>query len=334
MVLGTFGGVRGLAYMTTAAIAASMAPAAAAQDAQLQAQTPQGRSVTLNVRASGSLRCMTVAIDGETPRRTAPCETPSTSPARDVRALHVVYRSAPERLAILYGIASARTAELHVTFADGRGAVLRPQTSERAYLLPLAGRARVTRVLAYDNRGTLQGAFDYDPRGVPAARGPFTLFGTTDERGGRALVTAFTARLYRENSTRRALHACMAISARRDIPTPNAEPGYSGGFACTTSRRRILVRYAAGCDARRLLLYGLAPTAVRRLTLITGAGERLPVRMSAFPRRMRRSGRAFVVSRRDLGRLARLDAYDAKGERLASVSLSGTGSGCGSSSRS
>ena len=334
MDLGTFGGVKRLGYVLVTVTVMLAAPAALAQSTPLQSQTPDGRAVTLNARESGGLYCLSVAVGGETPRRTAPCAGPPPNAAADARALHVVYRARPEKVAVIHGILSPATAEMRITLADGREKIVRPNGSARAYLHVVRGRPRIATVRAFDRRGNLRGAADFDPRGVRKVRGPFTLFSTRDERNGRALVTAFTANLYREGSTRRSRHACMAITARRDLPAPGIEPGYSGGFACTPSRRRVIVRYAAGCATKRVLLYGLAPRAVRRMTLITAAGARLPVTMGTFPRRLRSPGRAFVVSRPDPGRLSRLEAYGPKGVRLASVPLSGTGSGCGSSNRS
>ena len=52
MDLGTFGGVRGLAYVLTTVVALVAAPAALAQVTQLQAQSPGDRPVTLNTRES------------------------------------------------------------------------------------------------------------------------------------------------------------------------------------------------------------------------------------------------------------------------------------------
>lgn len=334
MDLGTFGGVRGLGAAICTIVALVAAPAAHAQVTQLQAQTPGDRPVTLNARESSGLYCLSVAVGDETPRRTSPCAGRPPTAQADVRALHVVYRATPEKLGVLHGVLSDATAELRITLSDGREEIVRPQGAPRAYLHVFSGRARVAGVRAFDRAGRLRGAYDFDPRGVRPVRGPFTLFSTRDERNAPARVTAFTANLFGENSLSRRLHACMAVSAARDEPASGVEPGYSGGFACTTSRRRILVRYANGCPARRMLLYGMAPSAVRRLTLITAAGARLPVKMASFPGRMRRSGRAFVVSRPDPGRLSRLEAYGSDGERLASLALSGTGSGCGSSNRS
>jgi hypothetical protein len=157
---------------------------------------------------------------------------------------------------------------------------------------------------------------------------------TRDERGRRATVVGFAARIYRERSTSRPLQGCMGIVRRGAAPSSNLEPGYPGGSACTTSERRVVVRFAAGCESKRLLLYGIVPTAVTRLRLITEKGERHNVELARFPRPMRHSGRAFVFSAPDPGAVARMEAYARSGERIASLPLSGVGSGCGSSKRS
>lgn len=311
----------------------ALAPAtAAAQTPTLQSTTPDDRAVALYVRDSGDLRCLSVAVGGEAPRRSAPCAAAPRNVHEDARGLRVVYRATPEKLAIIYGLVSSDTKSLKVRLGDGRLITIKP--SGGAYLRVLGGRAPVAAINALDARGVPRGAFDFDPRAVRFERGPFTLLSVPDERGNRGLLTAFTALLYRERSTRRALHACVAVSARRQVPAAFIEPGYSGGAACTTSTRRLVVKYAAGCEAKRVLLYGIAPTAVRTLTLVTESGRRIPARTARFTRQLKRSGRAFVISVPDPGRLARLDAFARDGQRIASVPLSAVGSGCGASSRS
>lgn len=334
MSLGTFAAVTRLGCLLTASIAVLMATGASAQDGSLTSRTPDGRPVLLDIRDSGGQRCLSIRVGDGVPQRSAPCAEPPADPHADARALHVVYRGRPEKIAIIHGVASAKTAKLRVTLADGRQKIVRPRGPARAYLAVLSGRPAIATVRAYDRRGVLRGATTFDARAVKSIRGPFRLAGTRDERGRRAVVTGFTAPVYADRATRPSTHGCMAVAAVTPVPAPGIEPGYSGGFACTPSQRRIVVRYAAGCSARRILLYGVTPRVVRRLTLITASGARIAARTAAFPRRMGWSGRAFVVSRPDPGRLVRIEAYARNGVRVASVALSAVGSGCGSKSRS
>ena len=334
MYLGTFAAVRRLGYLLTAWLAALMAAGASAQSGSLTAQTPGGRPVVLDVQESGGERCLSVRVGGGSPQRSAPCAAPPTHAHADARALHVVYRGAPEKIAIVHGVASSGTAKLRITLADGRETTLRPRGPARAYLAVLSGRPAIGTVRAYDRRGVLRGATTFDARAVKPTRGPYRLAATRDERGRRAVITGFTAPVYPDRALRPVTHGCMGVSALAPVPVPGVEPGYSGGYACTPTRRRIVVRYAAGCTARRILLYGIAPRVVRRLTLITASGERIAVQTAAFPRRMGWSGRAFVVSRPDPGKLVRLEAYGPRGVRVASLPLDAVGSGCASKSRS
>lgn len=334
MFLGTFGGVKRAVVAAAALAALAIAPAGAQEPTTVRAQAPGGEPVTLTVRDSGGTRCMTITFADEPSRRTAACTPPPDDPHDDARALRAVYRGTPQKLTILYGTASSRTAELKVRLGDGRLETIRPDRQTGAYLRILTGRPAVATVNAHDASGALIGAADPDPRAVETVRGPFALMRTRDERGRRATVTAFAARIYRDRSTRRPLQACMAIGRRGAAPRSNVEPGYPGGSACTTSRRRITVRYTAGCSSRRILLYGIVPTAVARLRLITASGRRLNVATARFPARLRHPARAFVFSGRDPGGLSRMEAYSARGARLASLPLSAIGSACGSSSRS
>lgn len=335
MFLGTFAGVRRLGIAAIAATAALAAVPAAAQDPVTEtARTPGGRTVTLTVRDSGGQRCLSITFAGEVARRTSPCSAPPKDAHDDALALRAVYRVDPERVSILYGTASRATRELKIRLGDGRLETIRPDRRTGAYVRVISGRPPVATVNAHDASGALRGAADLDPRAVKPIRGPFALMRTRDERGRRATVTGFTARIYRERSTSRPLQACMGIGRRGAAPSDNLEPGYPGGSACTTSRRRVVVRYAAGCATKRLLLYGIVPKPVTRLRLITNSGQRHDVPMALFPRAMRHPGRAFVFSAPDPGGLSRLEAYARNGERLASLPLSAIGSGCGSSKRS
>lgn len=318
----------------TLIVLALTAPAStSAADATLRAETPEGRPVVLAVTEEGGARCLSVAVGRGPARRTSPCAEPPGDPRADVRALHVVYRYRPEKLTIIHGIASSGTAGLRVTLGDGRERVVRPR-SGGAYLEVLSGRPAVATVRALDARGIVRGAADLDPRATRIERGPFVLRDLRDERGAQAQLSAFTTRLFREGSTRRARHTCVAVSSRRRAPAAGTEPGYSGGSACTTSTRSIVVRYAADCGARRLLLFGIAPAVISRLTIFTASGARLATVSASFTRRIGRSGRAFALSRRHPGPLDRLEAYGRDGALLATVELSSVGSGCASSGRS
>jgi hypothetical protein len=333
--LGTFGGVRRLGIAAAAATAAlATAPAVAQNPTTVSAKTPEGRTVTLTVRDSGGSRCQSITFADEAARRTSACAPPAKDGHDDARAVHAVYRVAPERITILYGSVSGATRELKIRLGDGRLEAIRPDRDSGAFLRVISGRPAVATVNAHDAKDALIGAADVDPRAVEPRRGPFALFRTRDERGQRVTVTAFTARIFRDRSTSRPLQACMGIGRRGSAPTSNIEPGYAGGSACTTSRRRVIVRYAAGCSAKRLILYGIVPTAVARLQLLTAAGARLPVQMERFPRALRHSGRAFVYSAPNPGQVTRLEAFARSGDRLASLALGGVGSGCGSSRRS
>lgn len=335
MILGTFGGVmKGIALVAAAAVALVVAPATAQQPVTVSAQAPGGETVTLTVRDSGGLRCLSITFADEVSRRTAACVAPPDDAHDDARGLHALYRATPQKLTILHGTVSSRTKQLKVRLGDGRLEVIRPDPRTGAYLHVITGRPPVATVNAHDASGALRGGADLDPRAVEPVRGPFRLMRTRDERGRRAVVTAFAARIYRDRSTRRPLQACMGIGRRGGVPSSNVEPGYAGGSACTTSKRRVTVRYAAGCASKRILLYGIVPSAVTGLRLIAADGRRLNVEMARFPRKLRHPGRAFVFSGRDPRGLSRLDAYGRSGERLASLPLSAIGSGCGSSSRS
>jgi hypothetical protein len=333
--LGTFGRVTRLGIAALAALAVLVAtPAVAQNPVTVSAKTPGGRTVTLTVRDSGGQRCLSLTHAEEAPRRTAPCTAPPKDAHDDARGLGAVYRGDPEKIAILYGTVSGQTRELKVRLGDGRLLEIRPNRRTGAYLRVISGRPAVATVNAHDASGALRGAADLDPRAVEPIRGPFSLMRTQDERGRRATVTGFAARIYRERSISRPLQACMGIVRRGSPPTSNVEPGYAGGTACTTSTRRLIVRFAAGCESRRLLLFGIVPTAVARLRLITANGARHAVALARFPRAMRHPGRAFVFSATDPGQLTRLEAYARSGERIASLPLEGVGSGCGSSKRS
>ena len=332
--MGTFGGVRRHGFAAFAAVAALAATPAVAQDPlTVRAKSPDGRAVTLTVRDSGGSRCLSITYADDPARRTAPCAPPPKDFHDDARAVRAVYRAVPERITILYGTATKATRQLKLRMGDGRLVVIRPRASG-AYLKVITGRPPVATVNAHDRAGRVRGAADADPRAVEPIRGPFPLMRTRDERGRRATATAFAARIYRERSTRRPLQACIGIGRRGAAPSSNLEPGYPGGSACTTSERRVIVRYAAGCAAKRLILYGIVPTAVTRLQLITARGERHSVRLERFPRKLRHRGRGFVFSDRNPGQVTSLDAYARSGDRIASLPLSGVGSGCGSSKRS
>ena len=335
MFLGTFGGVNRLGITTLATLAVLAATPAVAQDpVTVTDTTPDGRTVTLTVRDNGGQRCLSITHADESARRTAPCTAPPKDGHDDALGLRTVYRGDPEKISILYGTVSDRTRELKVRLGDGRLRVIRPNRRTGAYVHVISGRPPVATVNAHAPGGALIGAADLDPRAVEPLRGPFSLKRTRDERGRRATVVGFAARIYRERSLSRPLQACMGIVRRGSAPTSNAEPGYPGGSACTTSKRRIIVRFAAGCETKRLLLYGIVPTAVARLRVITARGARLNVDLARFPRRMRHPGRAFVLSAPDPGQITRMEAYARDGERIASLPLSGVGSGCGSSKRS
>jgi hypothetical protein len=333
LILGTFAAVRlGIVVATTVSLAAPAA--AAAQDASLTANTPQGRPVLLNVRDSGGLRCLSTKVGDEPVRRTSPCVAAPRNADEDARSLHVVYKGTPERLAIIHGTASSQSSTLRVTMRDGRRVLVRPQGPNGAYLRVVTGRPPIATVHALDRRGAVRGAADFDPRAVRPSRGPYRLRRTTDEHGALADLTAFTAKLYLDNSTRRQLHTCVGVSTRSRIPRSDIEPGYPGGSACTTSSRRVKVKFAASCEARRILVFGIAPTAVSRLTLVAASGKRFAAITARFTPLLKRSGRAFVFSLPDPGAIDRLEAYDRRGRRLVSLALSTAGSGCGSSSRS
>ena len=334
-VSGTFGGVKRLGIAAIAAVAVlGSAPADAQDSVSMTTKTPQGRTVTLTVRDNGGERCLSITFADEGPHRSAPCLAPPKDAHDDARGLRAVYRSTPERVAILYGTVSSATAVLKVRMGDGRLEAIRPDRTYGAYLRVIGGRPPVATVNAHDASGALRGAADFDARAVQPARGPFALMRTRDERGGRATVTAFTARIYRERSTRRPLHACMGVVRRGAAPSQNLEPGFPGGWACTTSERRVLVRFSAGCGTRRLLLFGIVPAPVTRLRLITAAGARHDVPMARFPGKLRHPGRAFALSVPDPGPLSSLEAYARNGKRLVSLPLSEVGSRCASSSRS
>jgi hypothetical protein len=319
--------------MATAALAT--APAVAQNPTTVTAQTPGGRQVTLTVRDSGGSRCLTITFAAEASRRTSACAPPPKDAHDDARAVHAVYRADPERISILHGTVSKETRQLKIRLGDGRLEVIRPDRDTGAFLHVISGRPAVATVNAHDAKGEIRGAADVDPRAVEPVRGPYPLFRTRDERGGRATVTVFRARIFRERSTSRPQQTCMGIGRRGAAPTSNIEPGYAGGSACTTSTRRVIVRYAAGCSAKRLILFGLVPTAVAELRLITAAGNRLPVQLERFPRALRHRGRAFVFSAPNPpSQLTRMEAYARNGDRLASLPLSGVGSGCGSKRRS
>ena len=332
---GTFGGVKRVGIAAIAAVAGLAAtPVVAQGPATATDKTPGGRTVVLTVRDNGGQRCMSITLADGAARRTAPCTAPPQDAHDDAAGLRVVYRGAPEKITILYGTVSGQTRLLKIRMGDGRLVQIRPNRRTGAYVRVISGRPAAATVNAHDASGAVRGAADIDPRAVEPVRGPFALMRTRDERGRRATVIGFSARIYRERSTSRPVQACMGIARRGAVPSSNLEPGYPGGSACTTSTRRVVVRYAAGCRTRRLLLYGIVPTAVAQLRLITANGQRLGVPLAKFPRRMRHRGRAFVFSAPDPGNVTRLEAYARSGDRLASLALSGVGSGCASSSRS
>ena len=333
--MGTFGGVKRLASAPIAALALlAVTPAVAQDPVTVTDKTPDGRTVTLTVREAGGQRCLSITHADEGARRTAPCAAPPKSAYEDARGLRAVYRGDPEKVTILYGTVSDGTRELKIRLGDGRLVAIRPDRRTGAYVRVISGRPPVATVNAHDASGALRGAADLDPRAVEAVRGPLSLMRTRDERGRRATVTGFVARIYREGSISRPRQACMGVVRRGSAPTSHAEPGYAGGSACTTSRRRVIVRFAAGCESRRLLLYGIVPTAVTRLRVITEKGARLNAELARFPRKLRHPVRAFVLSAPDPGQITRMEAYARDGKRLASLPLSGVGSGCGSSKRS
>jgi hypothetical protein len=160
------------------------------------------------------------------------------------------------------------------------------------------------------------------------------LLPTRDERGRLGALVAFSTPLLAPGRSRRARAVCVAVEDARRIPATDLEPGYSGGSACAFKRSSVAAKFAAGCAANRLLLFGLAPTLIKRFSLVTRTGRRVKVETVRVPTGISRGLRAFLVSRRDPGRLSRLEAYARSGKRLVSVSLTSVGSACGSSSRS
>jgi hypothetical protein len=334
--LGTFAAVTRLGLLIAWLLAALVAaPAALAAEATLRTQSPEGVPVELRVRDSGDLTCLTVVVATEEARRTAPCLARPSDGFADAAGVRVTYRATPEKLAIVYGILSAGTAELRMRLQDERLISVKPDPAAenvaRAYVFVIHGRAAVASVQALDATAHPLGAADLDPRAVKKTRGPVRLMRTREETGRRADVLGFTADLYRPRSLRKRRAVCVTVGVT--VPRSLTEPGYTGGSACTFDRRRIVIKYAAGCADKRLLLFGYAPAVVARFTIVTAAGARLPADTVRF-HGLKISGRAFVLSRPDPGKLARLVVYARSGKRVASVPLSSVGSTCGSSSRS
>lgn len=318
-------------------VAALVLPGAAtAADATLRTETPGGRPVELRVRDSGALTCLTVVVGSETAKRTAPCLARPTDAFADAAGVRVTYRATPEKLAIVYGILTPETAELRLRLQDGRLISIKPQVGEygnlsSAYVFAIHGRPAIASAQALDTPGVARGAADIDVRAVKKTRGPVHLFTTREETGRRAGVDVFSADIYRPRSLRKSRATCVSVGVA--VPVSTLEPGYTGGSACTFKPRNIVVKFAAGCTAKRLLLFGLAPTAVAHFVVVTESGRRLRPTTARF-RKVGRSGRAFVLSTRDPGKLDRLDAYSRGGRRLASVPLASVGVSCGASSRS
>lgn len=298
----------------------------------VRAATPEGRAAELRVREEGGLLCLTPVVGDETARRSAPCTAASSGAQEDPRRVRVTYRATPEALTVVYGTASSATRALLLTFAGGRSVLVRPEGEHRAYLAVVRGRPKLGSVRARDAGGRTIAAADFDPRALAPDGGTAFLARTRDERGVKAGLTAFRARLFGASGTRRTAQSCVALASLPGLPRPYVEPGYSGGSACTPSRRRIAAKFLADCGTRRLVLLGLAPSAISRLTLVTASGRRLAVPAYPVPRSAG-GGLAFLLSGRDPGRLARLDAYSASGRRV-SVTLAGVGGGCSAAASS
>lgn len=308
-------------------------PAAAADDV-LRDVTPGGAPVELTVRDTSAGVCLTVKAGDEAARRTSPCSPAPASAAADVTRVHVTYRARPEKISIVHGVLSPKTAVLQLRLGDNRLIELRPEGPARAYLAVFRGRPPVATARAVGPRGRDLAAADLDPRALKLEpRREATLHRTRDERGSRALLTAFTTPLLRPGSVRRSRAACVAVERISQIPDSNVEPGYAGGHACAFERGQIVVKYAAGCADNRVLLFGLAPVGVTRFDVVTANGRRTRLPTFRLPRRLRRSGRAFIFSRADPGALRRLEAYVGR-RRVASLPLTSVGATCGASSRS
>ena len=317
-----------------------LAPATAvAQEPPHEAKSPDGQLVRLNVRDSNGLQCLSVQVGAETTAtRTAPCAAPPADAKADVTGVRVVYRATPEKLTVVYGIASAQTARLQLRFGNGGLVEVRPQGARRTYLAVFRGRPPLASTRAVDAQGRDLAAADIDPRALTLKprRGPYTLRRILDERGNQSRFDAFTTPLLPPGALRRRRAVCVSVGDRNSVPRSNAEPGYAGGSACSFERGRIAVKFAAGCSgADRLVLFGIGPSIVRRYVLVLGSGARRELLTNRLPRKLRRPGyRAFIYSNFSPGPLDRLEAYGRGDKRLASLPLASVGSGCVSSRRS
>jgi hypothetical protein len=226
---------------------------------------------------------------------------------------------------IVYGAVTARTARLELSLYRRRPVQLqtnqareyagRHSTGTRFYAYALRSRAVIAAVRAIDFRGRTRAAVDLNLLALPPVNGRATLTRLPDELGRRSELVALDTRVLGRSTTRRRA-LCVGLRLRRLAPVP-------GRAVCSTSPRRVDVRFVGDCSSGRSVYYGFAPAAVRRARAVLDDGSTRNMRRLRVPARLGHRTRALLLEL-PRGTVRRIDAIGANGETLTTVNLSGS----------
>jgi hypothetical protein len=251
------------------------------------------------------------------------CSAPSAGAAGDL---------APKTLrtsgaTVFYGAVSAGTRRVDLVLSN-RTIVQAPTTDGRSYGGVHAGRLRfyavavkgspaLGGVAARDEDGEARAARDVNPLALPPLRHRATLARVRDEAGKRAAFVVTAARILaptRAYPGRRRPGLCAGLRAG-DV---------SGRAVCVRGGNRLEMRFSGSCKTGRQIVYGVAPSRVRRATAVLADGGRRAMRVRSVPRRVGRRGSTLLLEIAS-GEAKAVLAYDAAGRRVATATLSGAG---------
>ena len=312
----------------TLVIGGAAAPATAAErtgtrDIAVISSTRSGEEVRLYAQdtTDGGL-CLDVVVAGSDERSDVTCARPPATPEGDLRPRVLTVGTST----IVYGAVSARTARLELTLYRRRAVQVRTHVAReyvgrhrdgaRFYARALPAGAVIAATRALDFFGRTRAALDLNLLALPPARGRATITGLADELGRPSALVALDTRVLTDSGQRRRA-LCVGLRRRRLAPVP-------GRAVCSTSPRRVDVRYVGDCTSGRSVYYGFAPPVVRRARAVLADGSTRDMRMLRLPRRLGHRTRALLLEL-GAGSVRRVEALGAGGETLTTVRLAGGG---------
>jgi hypothetical protein len=290
----------------------------------VETTAPGGTTVRLLAQDSstGGL-CLDVAI-GETVHQDGSCSRPSSSSAEDVRPR--LLRTGG--FTVVFGAVTRATTTVELTLSSGararvrthRGRDYRGAWAERVrfYAATLSGAPAIAAVRALDSQGRARAAADLNPLALPPVRGRAVLARLDDEQGRAAELLAVDTRVLvptRSRRDRRVRALCVGLRS----PASSAATGRA---ICATRPSRVEVRFTANCATGRTIIYGLAPSVIRRADVVLAGGSRRRVRVITVPGRLGHNSRALVATLQS-GTAETVELSDAHGRRAATVRLAG-----------